>query len=258
MVSTKAFWGIEPESILLHRSGGIIDDFDYLATSPTGYVQQIACGWVRNGYYFYVQGVVPASKDPRLLDAKFLRQYPIRMKASRRHSRKRRGVLNVAYLRYGRHWIMLATAGRHEETKEGWLDWRVCESGNIRNCRRGQPIHAFGYSISSVRGGAVLRRDMRDPDGPPERDFHHRVRVQISRSAFGRLRRCFLSHALTRDEDWFAERFWHIPFEPYAPVRKQLLRLLMQVNKRRKRAGLSKLSPEIIRYHRKPVKVFLI
>ena len=82
------------------------------------------------------------------------------------------------------------------------------------------------------------------------------MRLQISRSALARLRRYLLRHALVRDETWLGERFWNIPFEPYAPVRKQLLRLLMQVNTVRKRAGLSKLSTEIVRYHRKPVKVY--
>ena len=149
-----------------------------------------------------------------------------------------------------------ATAGRHEETREGWLDWRALEAASIRNCRRGQPIVAFGYSISYVRGGYVPNREKRDPTGTAERDRKHRVRVQISRSALARLRSHFLSNALRRDEAWFSDRFWRIPFEPYAPVRKQLLELLRQVNAVRNRAGLSKISTDAIRYQRYLVKVF--
>ena len=149
-----------------------------------------------------------------------------------------------------------ATAGRHEETREGWLDWRALEAASIRNCRRGQPIYAFGYSISPDQGGHVASRAKRDPAEQIERDCKYRVRVQISRSALARLRGYFLANALRRDEAWFSDRFWRIPFEPYAPVRKQLLELLRQVNAVRNRAGLNKISIDVLRYHRRPVRVF--
>ena len=35
------------------------------ATSVEGFVQQIACCYLRHGYWFYVTGVVPERKDPR-------------------------------------------------------------------------------------------------------------------------------------------------------------------------------------------------
>jgi len=203
-----------------------------------------------------VQGVVPEGKDPAALDRKFLGQYPIRMKAGRRYSRKKRGVANVAYVRFERHWIMLSTPGRHEVTKEGWLDWRATEGKNIRNCSRGQPIRFFGYSIYYVPGGYVLNRDKENPEGPPERDYRYRVRVQLSREAVLDLKATLVGNARKRREEWFREQFWKVPYEPYAPVRKQLLDLLRQVNAERSVAGLSKLPPDIIRYRREPVKVF--
>lgn len=224
-----------------------MEHFDYLATSRRGFVQQVACGWVRNGYCFYVQGVVPDGKNLEELDAKFLARYPIRMKASRRHSRKRRGVANVAYLRHERHWILLSTDGRHEPTKEGWLDFRAEESSVLRNCRRGQPILVFGYSISLVSGEYVRGGG---------RDDRMRVRVQISRRAMSALRAHLVGMATFRDAEWFAERFWRVPFEPYAPVRKQLLGLLRQINAARKRAGHPRITPDVIRFRRRPVKVF--
>ena len=229
--------------------------FDYVATSREGFIQQIVSGWVRNGYYFYVQGEVPEGKDPTRLDEKFLFQYPIRMSAGKRYSRKKRGLVNVAYLRFDRHWIMLATKGK-KGSGEGFLDWHRTEGRNVRNCRAGQPIKFFGYSISYVRGGYVLNREKQDSDGPAERDFKHRVRVQISREAFAELKRTMLARSRDRSEDWFREMFWNQPYEPYAPVRKQLLDVLRQVNSKRKAAGMSKIPTDVIRYQQRKVKVF--
>lgn len=229
--------------------------FDYIATSEKGYIQQIVTGWVRNGYYYYVQGEVPEGKDATRLDAKLLNQYPIKMTAGRRFSRKKRGLHNLAYLRFERHWIMLATCGGHQEG-EGYLDWFRTEGSNVRNCKRGQPIRAYGYSISYVPGGFVLNRAKENQAGPPERDCKQRVRVQISREELQELKANLVGNARNRSEEWFAKQFWNVPYEPYAPVRKQLLGLLRQVNAARSAVGLSKLSPSIIRYRRKPVKVF--
>jgi len=229
--------------------------FDYIATSKEGFIQQIVSGWVRNGYYFYVHGEVREGKNPKHLDEKFLFQYPIAMSAGKRYSRKRRGLINVAYLRHERNWIMLATQGRHGGERE-YSDWRRSEGGNVRNCRRGQPIQFYGYSISYVPGGYILNRDKSNADGPAERDYKLRVRVQISRDAMAELKAKLVANARRRQPEWFAKEFWNVPFEPYAPIRQQLLEILRQVNATRSAAGMRKLSPEIIRYRREPVKVF--
>jgi len=228
---------------------------EYVATSREGFVQQVVSGWVRNGYYFYVQGELAPEKDPLKLDDKFIFQYPILMSAGRRYSRKKRGVINVAYLRFEQYWIMLATRGRHEVDGEH-RNWREIEGRNVKNCRAGQPIQIFGYSVSYVPGGYVLNRAKQCSEGTAERDYKHRVRVQISREAFRELKAKLVGNARKRSPEWFGEQFWHVPYEPYAPVRKQLLDLLRLVNSQRKSAGLSKISTDVIRYQQKKVKVF--
>ena len=229
---------------------------EYIATSRQGFIQQIVSGWVRNGYYFYVHGKLRENKNPKEFDQKVTTRYPVVMKPGRRFSRKQRGVINVAYVRYKQHWIMLATPGYHEETKEGFWDWRATEAGNIRNCMRGQPIKLLGYSISYVRGGYVLNLAKKNPDGPPERDYRYRVRVQISREAMVVLKAYLLGNATSHSEAWLSDQFWYVPYEPYAPVRKQLLELLRQVNAVRSAVGKSKLPSRVIRTRQRRVKVF--
>ncbi len=223
-------------------------EIDCVATSRKGFIQQIVSGWVRNGYYFYVQGTVPVGKDPRAVDRKLVTRYSIEASKGKRYARKQRGLANLAYVRHERNWIMLATRGEHR-----WFR----EESQIRNCRRGQPIQFYGYSISYVRGGYVLNRKKVDPAGPRERDAKHRVRVQISKQDFRELKAELVGSARNRREEWFAAKFWNLPFEPYAPIRKQQLELLRLVNAARKSAGLSKLSPEIIRYKQDRVRVFV-
>lgn len=230
--------------------------FNYVATSRKAFIQQLVSGWVRNGYYFYVQGEVPEGKDPTRLDEKFLFQYPIRMTAAKRYSRKKRGLVNVAYLRFDRHWVMLATKGT-KGSGEGFLDWHRTEGKNVRNCRNGkQPIKFFGYSISYVRGDYVLARHKVDPEGPAERDQKHRVRVQISRDALAEIKATILDNARRRGPDWFRTVFWNLPYEPYEPVKKQLFDILRQVNAARAAAGMEKISSDVVRQRFKPVKVF--
>ena len=53
-----------------------------------------------------------------------------------------------------------------------------------------------------------------------------------------------------------AREFYQFPFEPYAPIRRQLLKLLRKVNRVRKRAGYAILPPEVLPMRRRVVKPF--
>ena len=54
-----------------------------------------------------------------------------------------------------------------------------------------------------------------------------------------------------------AREFYQFPFEPYAPIRRQLLKLLRKVNRVRKRAGYAILPPEVLPMRRRVVKPFI-
>jgi hypothetical protein len=224
-----------------------MEKYKYIATTREGFVQQIAVGYVRHGYVFFVNGKVPNGKDPSKTDQKLLERYGIRTTKDSRYRRKQRGEANLQYIRFNRDWVMLATKGKHE--------WHHLERANIRDVRR-VPLVVCGYSITLADGGNILNRKKSPGVQGPERDIKKRVRVQISKASFRELKAEFLTHARSRSEDWYRMRFYHIGFEPYAPVRKQLLELLRLVNKVRGTHGVRKIAPDCIRYHRKPVKPF--
>lgn len=221
--------------------------YKYVATTRTGFVQQVVASYVARGYRFHVSGTVPNGKNPEEIDEKLLSLYSIRKSDAQRYRAKLRGEANVQYIRFERDWLMLATPGRHV--------WKEREAGNIKDCSRGEPIEFQGYSIYLKNGLYKPVRCRRDR-AVHELDHKKRVRVVIGRDAFRELKAEFLSLARKRNANWLAAKFWHIPYEPYAPIRQQLLKLLFYVNQTRKRHGLPTINTKVIRFKRTIVKPF--
>ena len=207
------------------------------ATSVEGFVQQIACCYLRHGYWFYVTGVVPKHKDPRAVDEKLVAKYSIDVSESTRLRRKRAGYANMQYIRHGRFFVLMATKGRHKFFEE--------EAGRIRDIRR-IPLVCQGYTISYRRGG-------RTRSGEVDPSWH--AHVSIEREAYLELKAKLLQMACGRTND-LARTFYDIPFERYAPIRRQLLLLLRQVNDTRRLANLTLVPVEVLSLQRRVVKPF--
>lgn len=208
------------------------------AVSVTGFVQQIACTYLRHGYWFYVTGVIPQDKDPRAVDAKLLKKYDIALSESTRGRRKRLGKANLQYLRYRNFFIIMATEGIHQ--------FKVEEADRLRDIRR-VPLKFHGYSISYRRGGRTL-------EGEVDSKWH--AHVEIERERYKEIRDYFLELAKHRSARYLAMLFYEMPYEPYAPVRRQLLTILRAVNRARKDAGYALLPTEVLPLRRRVVKPF--
>ena len=219
--------------------------YRYEATSPEGFIQQLVTNLFANGFYRYVCGWVPAGKDPKALDAKLLAKYRIAVSATERQRRKAAGRANLHYLRHGRFWVICATA-------TGASEFFEAERENIRDVRD-VPLKAFGYSVRVARG-QFLRKS--SPDEPAVKDGKYRVRVLIQRERYLDLKAYFLDMALPLPVDELARAFAGVPFEPYAPVRRQLVTLLRLVNRKRKTAGLDLVPFEAVRLRKRIVHVF--
>jgi len=200
--------------------------YRYEATSITGFVQQLAVAYLAHGYWFHVVGRIPSGKDPRAIDAKLLARYGVACSRCARTRRKQAGLANVQYLRCGRFFVLLASHGQHRLFED--------EAACLRDARR-SPIRFAGYAISH-RGG------------------HPHVRIDLE--VYRDLKRRLVARALLRTSDHLVADFQALPFEPYAPVRRQLLNLLRAVNKRRKLAALPPVPIEAIRLRRRIVRPF--
>ncbi|HWD40378.1 MAG TPA: hypothetical protein VG944_16130 [Fimbriimonas sp.] len=196
-----------------------------VAEGLTGFVQQVAVSYVKNGYWFYVAGAVPSGKSLSTVDAKFVKLYDLSISKYVRCRRRKTGEAGVQYIRLGRFFLLLATHGEHL--------FFAREKKMIRDARR-QPIRVGGYSISYRNGRASVRIE--------------RTEYRLLKDAF--VRRSL--NAKTRLEGAFAA----LPYEPYGPVRSQLLGLLRAVNRRRAVAGLPLVDRTCVRLVRRIVRPF--
>ncbi|MBV8399543.1 MAG: hypothetical protein JOZ17_12495 [Acetobacteraceae bacterium] len=196
------------------------------ATSVEGFVQQLAVSYLGNGYWFYVVGEIPEGKDPRRVDEKLVTRYQIDLSKWARARRKRAGLANLQYLRYGRLFVLLATHGAHAFFEE--------EASSIRDARK-TPIRFRGYSISYRNG-------------------HPHVRIE--QEEYKRLKAYFLELALHRSAERLGSELARLPFEPYAPVRVQLLAVLRSINRERRRAGFEPVPNTCFRFVRRVCQPF--
>jgi hypothetical protein len=177
------------------------------ATSLEGFVQQLAVCYVGRGYYYYVLGQVPERKDPRDVDRKLVTRYGITAKKWQRAYRKQQGKANMQYIRFGRTFVLLCTEGEHV--------FRERERGNIRDARK-VGIRVGGYLVSYRNG---------------------HVQVRMDDDTYRQLKAYYVDLACRRTKDKLVQEFYRAPFEPYAPIRRQMFNILREANRKRKRAG---------------------
>lgn len=206
--------------------------YRFAAVSIDGFVEQLV-RYVNTGHYFYVTGRVPAGKPAEKIDQKLLRRYEIAKPRWERARRKQAGFASVHYLRFEDRFILLATHGLHS-----FFESHSPEQ--VHDCRR-TGIKFGGYSI---RRNCCQRT----------RKWHTLVR--LDKSTYVSLRAYLLELAVRRDPETLEEEFRSICFQPYRPVREQLLAILRAVNRKRKAAGLSPLDYRCVPSRRRITKPF--
>ena len=80
--------------------------------------------------------------------------------------------------------------------------------------------------------------------------------VEVDRKTYKELRDCLVDLAVHRSVRNLALEFYQLPFEPCAPVRRQMLLLLRRVNQAKKRAGFQPVPSEVLPLRRRVVKPF--
>jgi hypothetical protein len=205
---------------------GRVGEYRYEVSTVEGFVQQLAVSYLKNRYWFYVQGEVPEGKDPLAVDEKLLTRYEIAQSKWAKLRAVKRGEAKLQYLRYRTTFLLLATHGEHR--------FFECERENIRDARE-RPVRFYGYSVGY-------------------RDGHPHVR--ISSVQYRAITDAFLGVALSTPADSLAAQFRSLPFEPYGPVKVQLKRLLFKVNRVRRTAGLERVPASCLRTKRRTVRPF--
>jgi hypothetical protein len=182
-------------------------EYRFEATTLAGFIQQLAVSYLPHGYWFAVVGEVPSGKDPRAVDAKLIERYGIEASRWARARRKRGGSACLHYLRFRHFFVLLSTHGRHRFFED--------ERENIIDVRK-SPIRVGGYAVSFRQG---------------------RSHVRLDSERYRELKAYFLERATHRTAATLGDELRSLPFEPYAPVRRQLFIILRAVNRVRRAAG---------------------
>ncbi len=220
-------WGpVRPPELREKSVGKKRVEYRCVATSVEGFVQQVAVQYLRHGYWFYVAGRIPERKDPAVVDAKLIKKYGIDVSRWERARRKRAGLANIQYIRNERCFLLMATHGGHRYFDE--------ETRRIRDARR-VPIKFAGYGLSYRNGHACVR---------------------IERAEYLRLKEWFLDRACYRSAAVVGADFAAIEFQPYAPIRVQLLNVWRAVNRARRVAGNELVPVGNVPWKRRIVRVF--
>ncbi|MEZ6103878.1 MAG: hypothetical protein R3E01_33445 [Pirellulaceae bacterium] len=209
-----------------------------IASSPEGLVQQVAVSYLRHGYWWYVTGRIPDGKDAESVDRKLIAKYEIDQTDRQRAYRKKRGLANMQYIRYGNWFLLLVTEGHHAFKQQ--------ERNRIRDCRR-HPIKFEGYSIS-------YRRAAITPKGGGQPKWHACVRIDPW--TYRELKAFFLDRACHRSVENLANDFARVPYARFAPVRRQLLTIQRLVNKARAQVGHEPIPHSALRLRRRILKAF--
>ena len=208
------------------------------ATSLEGFVQQLVC-YIVSGYRWYVTGTIPEAKEPASIDERIIAKYGIDLSKYQRARRKRRGVANLMYLRLDRFFVLIATP------PQSGHPFFSAESSGLRDIRK-QPIRIGGYAISSRRDGSELRKGTE----------RWRVHVRLDRDALLMVRDYYLDIALHRQREELERELASFGFEPYAPIRRQLLALVRDINLKRTQANFEPVRRSCLRFRRRPVRPF--
>ncbi|MGD8450896.1 MAG: hypothetical protein PVJ57_03680 [Phycisphaerae bacterium] len=191
-----------------------------------GFIQQLAVAYVAHGYWFYVPGWIPLDKDAEAVDRKLIEKYGIDISKWERARRKKAGLANLHYLRHGRTFILIATHGQHRFFEE--------EANMIRDIRR-SPFKIGGYSVSHRNGHASVR---------------------IAQASYNRLKIYLTDLGSRRSAEHMENEFRMLHYEPYAPIRRQLLTVHRAVNRARKQAGFEPVPLECLRLKRRIYRPF--
>ena len=182
------------------------------AESLGQFLRKVAIDYLRYGYTRYALRTIPEGKNLAKIDAKLMFIYQVAISRPQRARRRTKGLANVVYLRFGNRFILMADEGLHPQfDKLCFLDFRF------------KPLVFDGYSIG-FRGGKPC--------------------VSICAKRFRSTRKNLLKIAL-HNQSKVEHYFDNVSPFSFPGIIRQKRKLLSDINKRRKAAGLRKVQIDL-------------
>ena len=180
----------------------------FVAKNTGQFLRKIAIDYVRYGYVRYIVRSIPQGKDLEAIDRKLALAYDITSNRQIRMRRRRKGLANLAYIRYRQMFVILATEGVHPEfDRRNWKDIRQ------------EPLRYSCYTVGLVG---------------------KKVSIRLNLKSFSAVSKATLKMALGHPQKVaaFIDKVFILPFNGVA---KQRDKLVEKVNKKRRRHRLSKI-----------------
>lgn len=171
------------------------------------FLSKVMC-YMRYGYLRYAVREIPATKDLYQVDRKILVAYSVTFHRTTRANRRKKRLANVVYIRFNHTFILLASHGTHEAFE------RIV-SRNFHTT----PLHFRGYSLGIKQGKPHL--------------IIAPTRYQAIRSE--------LQNIALHNQSKVTAYFQRISPFRFAGINQQKWTLFLEVNKRRKVAGLARI-----------------
>jgi hypothetical protein len=178
----------------------------FVVTELHAFIRKVAIDYVRYGYIRYALRQIPSHKNPLLVDEKLIEVYTITRCRITRTRRRKKGLANVVFVRKGHDFILLATEGTHPTFD------RLCYRD-----MRSAPLHFGGYSIGVK-------------DSKPC--------VLVARRTWKPIEQYFLSIALRSRPEVEVKINTGLKFYSFPGVIRQKLKLVRDINERRRKAHL--------------------
>ncbi len=171
--------------------------------------------YINHGYGRYIFREIPEGRDLKKMDDKLVKVYGVTSDRMKRCRSNKKGAAKIMYFRFGRKFVLLASEGGPNEQNREFF-----KGVNHRFSKR--PLHYRGYSIG-----------IKD----------NKANVMIVPERFLTIKNYGQSIALHNTEKvqaWFQGL---TPFR-FRGINKQKLRLLKDINKQRKKKGLTLIHPK--------------
>jgi hypothetical protein len=206
-----------------------------LADSEEGFLALIV-NYMTHGFYFYSGVPGPGKGEWDKVDRNIVVKYGLTASPEEWSVRRLSGQAKTQYVRFGNFAVVLSTygIGRFFESES-----------DIRDFRR-DPLRVGDYSVSLKYDNALLAKGEKKLRGS----------VRIHPEAYRRVKAHMVCSAKRWSQEECERHFQTLPFEPYAPVRRQLLNLWRRANRLRGEASLEKMAITCVRLKRRKVKVY--
>ena len=188
---------------------GVLDMAIYKARTLGIFFRKVAIDYVRYGYFWYIFREIPEGKNLEKIDKKILAKYGITTERYKRFRLGNLGKRKIAYVRYKRHFVLIATHGKNEHfDREKFYDVRE------------SPLHFKGYTVSVSKANKPVvkigkKRWKRIVEEGDKISLHNYNKVHGYIKSVGKLK--------------------------FPGILRQQVKLFQRINKKRRTAGLPRI-----------------